>query len=499
MSELARSPSVPVSNQKPLQPKRSKIVAAIVTAAAASLLPFLVRSFWSASEGEKFVLEVASIPILAVALILIVLCLLPIYFWQRSRTVLSWWLYVGISLAYVAVLQLAIGAFTGGSKEWDFTAFASAVCVGWTFWFMLQVNNRNFRLVFSMGVLLLCLPFLKFWASILMLPVKVWLGTEVIQEIETLRGDNLQIVQIPNASFTGPNYHYELKHRAAHERSFKTVTGWERPPGRSDIETATIDGLLVAVLPGRDVVLINPSSMGWGSFVLREIVRKEGAVLSALLRIPNHDPLVTLREDSINARQFSVNIYYTGLLPQTADLEISESGDRIDVVAASFAQDPRLSYLEHFDFAAEGEDILSLVRDMDGDGVPEILISHTSALNGRAGNIWSIYSRRDGQYQRLSESLSMRKDVVSFWRRDGQSASGVTTYLPKSATEGQIITYTIEGNKLERSAIAVAADDGRLVTVLDTSSQLGVDVGSASQAEQVLCQREKKHRRCMNP
>ena len=127
--------------------------------------------------------------------------------------------------------------------------------------------------------------------------------------------------------------------------------------------------------------------------------------------------------------------------------------DRELVVSVSNSDDPRRAYLELFSLPADTE-LLIITKDLSGDGVPEVLISHAEALNGKAGNIWTVYVPTGGGFERFEGNMSIRIDSVSGWTpsqsdtRDPWSAPGITTYHPGSASSGTFVTYTLTNGEL---------------------------------------------------
>lgn len=478
----------------------SKTIVAIFVAASAALIPLLVSSLWRADSAADFYYQFRDSAVLLLALVLVLLVFLPIHFWFRDKLVVRWWVYAGIGTVYALSIQLAVSLFTGGPLYWDDypILLASGCCVGWTFWFMINVERKAVRLASSLGAALLCWPTFAFWGPIVTMPVKVWLGTEVVKQTDLSNGAAFQVSQIPSGSLSGSYYSYELGYRDSPSDSFERVYGWARPPQRSDFEVTQIGDLLTVITPARDVLLVHKKVGHWHPHLLREIISKIIPDQPGLFSLEGQDPLVTITQIDSDSRIIRVEIEYSEILPQIATLKLNPRGDHIDMVHVEFPEDPRLHYLRETEFDASSNDVLTIVRDMDNDGIGEFLVSHTDARNEGGGNIWRIYRQSGGEYRRVSGNLSIRTNVVSHWSPGGSDATGITTFHPTSSTNGVITTYALAGDTIVESTVEVASDDRSVGSVTNLYTQLRIMTISGVKLENILCRSDRDHRRCLH-
>lgn len=481
-----------------LPEKLSKTIAAIFVAASAALIPLLVGRLWLAVSDTGLYYPFVGSALLSLALVLVLLILLPIHFWFRDKFMLRWWVYSGIGTVYALTLQLAVSLFTGGSLYSDVypSLLASGCCVGWTFWFMVKVERNAIRLAVSLGAALLWWPIFSFWGPVALMPMKIWMGTEVVSQTDLPNGASFQVTQIPAGRPSGDDYSYELGYRDSPSHRFERVYNWVKPPGRSDFEVSEIGDLLTVVTPARDVLLVHKKVGHWHPFLLQKILRKNIPDQPALFALERQDPLVVLTEIISASRIIRMKIEYPGVLPQIATLKLNPRGDHIEMLSVEFPEDPRLRYLREIDFDARSNDVLTIVRDMDNDGIGEFLVSHSDARNEGGGNIWRIYRRSGGKYHRVPGNLSIRTNVISHWSPSGSAATGITTFYPISSTNGVITTYAVVGDKIVESSLNVEADDRSVGSINNVYTQLRIMTISGTKLESILCRSDRNHRRC---
>jgi len=117
--------------------------------------------------------------------------------------------------------------------------------------------------------------------------------------------------------------------------------------------------------------------------------------------------------------------------------------------------DPRKDFLDIF-ASADEEDVITTEADLNGDGVPEVLVSLTTMHNGRMGNIWVLYkSVPEGGYERV-ESLAdgaplefHRKAASIQPRADGTNE--IVCYMASSASSGLVGSYQLGPEGLTQS------------------------------------------------
>ena len=186
----------------------------------------------------------------------------------------------------------------------------------------------------------------------------------------------------------------------------------------------------------------------WQRWKMHDIVIESSVKDSTLFIPPQHHPAATVAAFDASTSVATVHVEIAGWPIQKLDLRLADDGDAVDVISVSNPGDPRREYLELFSLPPDTE-VLTIAKDLSGDSLTDVLISHTAARNGKAGNIWSIYVATGQGFERIADTLSLRTDSVSGWTPSHPDAEsplftpGITTYHPKSATSGTFVTYSL--------------------------------------------------------
>jgi len=275
---------------------------------------------------------------------------------------------------------------------------------------------------------------------------------EVIFEQRVSNGDTLRVTRIAGGP-VGPEYSFELSYRAEGSNSVTVLTAWERPPGESKIDVYEQPRCLVVLTPPKNILYVRDAAKYWQRWVLRDIVEQASAENPKLFVPARHEPAARVASFDAATNAATIHIETAGWPIQEFDLKLSDDGDAVEVVSVSGFNDPRRAYLELFSLAGDSE-ILIITKDLSGDGVFEVLISHAEALNGKAGNVWIVFVPTADGFERIEGNLSIRTDSVSGWTpsqpdaRHPWSTPGITTYHPASASSGTFVTYTLTNGEL---------------------------------------------------
>ncbi len=114
--------------------------------------------------------------------------------------------------------------------------------------------------------------------------------------------------------------------------------------------------------------------------------------------------------------------------------------------------DPVRDYLENFD-VRRGEAVITATPDLNGDGVPDLLITRNTLSNGRQGNLWVCYeSTGPSEFRRIDElpdgnPIEFHQKAVSLRPKRGGKGFELVRYSPGGAGEGMLgaIRTTADG------------------------------------------------------
>ena len=275
---------------------------------------------------------------------------------------------------------------------------------------------------------------------------------EIVFEQGLSNGDTLRVTRIAGGP-VGPEFAFKLSHQAEGSNTVTVVTGWERPPGESEIDVYEQPHCLVVLTPPRNTLYVQDASERWQHWVLRDIVKQTSAEYPTLFVPERHEPAVSVASFNAETNVATIHVVTAGWPVQQLDLKLSDDGSAVEVVSVSNSDDPRRAYLELFSLPADTE-MLVITKDLSGDGASEVLISHAEALNGKAGNIWTVFMPTGGGFERLEANMSMRVDSVSGWTpsqpdtKNAWSTPGITTYHSGSSSSGTFVTYALTNGEL---------------------------------------------------
>ncbi|MGI9328786.1 MAG: hypothetical protein ACR2PZ_26460 [Pseudomonadales bacterium] len=294
---------------------------------------------------------------------------------------------------------------------------------------------------------LIVVPLIVIGAFFGYLSYQSWAALETVSVNTFGEGEILEVTRIASGPI-GSGYAYELGHRINAEAELELVDVWEYPSGDHQVQIYELKDLAVVITPARNVLHIRTQSGSWKHWRIRGLLAIPS--LSAdLLRDADHQPRMVIQRIDSQLRKIYLRIEYTSRLAQHVVLEPSETGQAVNVTAITVPSDPCVDYATRFQLEANSK-LLFIEWDLNGDDITEFLVSHESARNGRAGNIWTVYVAGKDGFAPLNDTLSMRTDTTSKWTPKVASTvvNGITTYHPGSGRQGVLVTYSIEKGRL---------------------------------------------------
>lgn len=124
-------------------------------------------------------------------------------------------------------------------------------------------------------------------------------------------------------------------------------------------------------------------------------------------------------------------------------------------VALGDIEDPRKDFLRAFE-SQDSEDLIWSEVDLNGDQVPEVLMSLSTMYNGNVGNIWVLYeSLPDGTFTRRDELAD--GGVLEFHRKAAATrnlnngAKEIVCYMPAGGGKGLIGAYQLGPEGMSQS------------------------------------------------
>ena len=135
------------------------------------------------------------------------------------------------------------------------------------------------------------------------------------------------------------------------------------------------------------------------------------------------------------------------------------------VISTTNAQiaDPVQNYSDMRTFQERSE-IMRLDADINGDGQKVIFLSKPEALNGKAGNIWSVYVPTTNGFKRLPQPITFRADafVVDVYPSLGRKA--LLAYQPGGGGGACLVAFWAEdGGIKEKVCENIVEEQGRSV------------------------------------
>lgn len=115
-------------------------------------------------------------------------------------------------------------------------------------------------------------------------------------------------------------------------------------------------------------------------------------------------------------------------------------------VDAEAIHDPIAHYLANTKHSPD-DNLLSFVATF-GANNEFLFISLETLVNGKAGNIWEAYAIRDGEYEPLTESVSLRRDALTLAPVEGLEGNALVTYFPDNAERGLLQAFQIDDGKI---------------------------------------------------
>lgn len=103
----------------------------------------------------------------------------------------------------------------------------------------------------------------------------------------------------------------------------------------------------------------------------------------------------------------------------------------------------------------EGEMIISMSADIDGDGIAERLVTTNYQRNGKSGNMWTVYDVVDGRMRELGDLQFDSDNCGIFVERGFDASPRLYAFLHKKDST-DLVAFSISGGK----AVTETAKEG---------------------------------------
>lgn len=119
---------------------------------------------------------------------------------------------------------------------------------------------------------------------------------------------------------------------------------------------------------------------------------------------------------------------------------------QLSAIATEPITNPMRDFLKHFD-VIDPKDVIKTEPDLNGDGVPEILLTYNNMVNGRQGNTWVLYrSLSGGGYERIDElttgaPIEFHQKASAIKKRSG--GADIVRYSPGGSGRGVISSFNL--------------------------------------------------------
>lgn len=112
------------------------------------------------------------------------------------------------------------------------------------------------------------------------------------------------------------------------------------------------------------------------------------------------------------------------------------------------------------DMTYHSDDKMFVMRiDLNNDGQEEVLVTTTLDIDGRHGNVWTVYSATSNG---LSESGTLIFSPARFYLGPlANGAFGLATFSPYGAGEGAMLGYVFDGARVTRTVLGGVTTNAR--------------------------------------
>ena len=104
--------------------------------------------------------------------------------------------------------------------------------------------------------------------------------------------------------------------------------------------------------------------------------------------------------------------------------------------------------------ASDNESLLVIRADLNGDGVPEVLLSTEMDTNGRLGNIWMVYVSRGGKFLRSDRLITLDQDSLVVKRSKNKGLDRLFSVTSPQKGELHLTEYILSKTDIVSKEIA---------------------------------------------
>lgn len=116
--------------------------------------------------------------------------------------------------------------------------------------------------------------------------------------------------------------------------------------------------------------------------------------------------------------------------------------------AYSEVDDPIQDYVNTYG-VDDGKALIRLDADINSDGRAEIFLSMETLVNGKAGNIWTVYVPYERGYKKLDKLVTFRRDAFLVEKHPDVGHTALLTYQPGGGGRGILIAIQLDNNEIK--------------------------------------------------
>jgi hypothetical protein len=126
----------------------------------------------------------------------------------------------------------------------------------------------------------------------------------------------------------------------------------------------------------------------------------------------------------------------------------------LTLVMTSFLTDGQVVKDPFQDFLARmsrkpDDKVFEMTAAVNRNGGSEIFLTYSHSVNGKAGNIWTVYAPISGGYQRLDTPVIFRISHLFIGDAHELGGLGLITYAPGGGGSGSLTGYVFQGTDVQ--------------------------------------------------
>ena len=117
--------------------------------------------------------------------------------------------------------------------------------------------------------------------------------------------------------------------------------------------------------------------------------------------------------------------------------------------AYSEIDDPIQDYMNTYGVNNNGKALIRLDADINSDGRAEVFLSMKTLVNGKAGNIWTVYVPCERGYKKLDKLITFRRDAFLVEEHPDVGHAALLAYRPGGGGRGVLVAIQLENNEIK--------------------------------------------------